>query len=237
MSNSFLHPRAALLDIDGTLVDSNDYHARAWVDAFREMGHEIPFGRVRPLIGMGGDKIIPRLTGLDANRGEGKDIAELRGKIFMERYLQHVRAFVRSRALVERMSDEGLRLVIATSAKQEEYEKLVRIADVRDIVDAKTTADDANRSKPDPDIILAALKKSRCPASDTIMLGDTPFDLQAAHSAGVACVAFRSGGWPDADLAGALAVYDDPADLLDRFDESPFARGVPWESGALANTR
>jgi len=214
--------RVALLDIDGTLVESNDHHARAWVDAFSEIGHHISFDQVRPLVGMGGDKIIPKLTGIPADSDEGKRISEQRSSIFFERYLPTIQAWPQSRALIERMGRAGLTLVIATSAKQDEYESLARIAGVADLVDDKTTADDANRSKPDPDIIVAALKKGKCAPTDALMLGDTPYDIQAAQRAGVSCVALRSGGWPDHDLANAIAIYDDPADLLAHFDTSPF---------------
>jgi HAD superfamily hydrolase (TIGR01509 family) len=217
-------PRAALLDVDGTLVDSNDHHARAWVDAFRESGHDVPFERVRPLIGMGGDKVIPKLTGLDPKGEAGEKISERRSQIMKERYIPQVRGLPQARALLERMRQEGLTLVIATSAKKDEYEQLVRIAGVEGVVDDQTTSDDASRSKPDPDIIVAALAKARVAPGEAIMLGDTPYDIQAAGRAGVGCVAFRSGGWTDADLAGALAVYDDPADLLAQFAASPFAR-------------
>jgi phosphoglycolate phosphatase-like HAD superfamily hydrolase len=224
MSSSLSPIRTALLDIDGTLVESNDAHARAWVDAFAEAGHVIPFETVRPLIGMGGDKIIPRLTGLDADGKAGKAISEIRSTIFLERYLSDVRGLPGARALLERMRDAGLTLVVATSAVQNEYEQLVRIANVGGIVDEKTTADDANRSKPDPDIIVAALRKGESHGADALMLGDTPYDIEAARRAGVGCVALRSGGWQDDQLAGALAIYDDPAELLLRFDESPFMR-------------
>ena len=124
------------------------------------------------------------------------------------------------------MQQAGLTLVIATSAKKDEYEQLVRLAGLEGVVDDQTTADDASRSKPDPDIIVAALKKAGVRPEEAVMLGDTPYDIQAAQNAGVGCVAFRSGGWKDADLPGALAIYDDPADLLAQFDDSPFATGA-----------
>ena len=226
MSDTPKRPRAALLDVDGTLVDSNDHHARAWVDAFREAGHDVAYERVRPLIGMGGDKVLPRLTGIDHESAEGKRISERRSEIFLDRYLPQLRALPGARPLLERMQREGLTLVIATSAKKDEYKELVRIAGVEGVVDDQTTSDDASRSKPDPDIIVAALKKAGVRPEEAIMLGDTPYDIQAAGAAGVGCVAFRSGGWQDADLPGALAIYDDPADLLARFDASPFGQPV-----------
>jgi HAD superfamily hydrolase (TIGR01509 family) len=218
-------PRVALLDVDGTLVDSNDQHAHAWVDAFREAGHEIGFDRVRPLIGMGADKIIPALTGLDADGPEATRIAERRPALFLEKHIESVRPLDGARALLAHMRERGLVLVVATSASEREFERLAAIADVGTIVHDRTTSDDAERSKPDPDIVTAALRKAKCAPHEAIMLGDTPYDIDAARRAGVGCVAVRSGGWDDAALAGALAVYEDAAELLSRWDDSPFAVG------------
>ncbi len=217
-------PRAALLDVDGTLVNSNDAHARAWVDAFAEFGHDVGFDQVRPLVGMGGDKLVRRLVDLDVEKGRGKELTERRMEIFRERYVEHLRAFPGARELLERMRREGLVLVIATSAKEDEFEALLRSAGLEGIVDAHTTSDDAEDSKPDPDIVSAALEESGCPAAEAIMLGDTPYDVEAARRAGVRVVALRCGGWGDDDLRGAIAIYDDAADLLAGYDSSPFAR-------------
>lgn len=222
MSAPARRPRAALLDVDGTLVDSNDQHARAWVRALTEAGHPVPFDRVRRLIGMGGDKVIPALTPLDPTSDAGERLAERRSTLFMHEELPTVRPLPGARALLEALLQHGLVLVVATSAKAHEYEALVRIAGVEGLVDDRTTADDADRSKPDPDIIDAALRKAGVQPADAIMLGDTPYDVQAARAAGVRCVALRSGGWRDGDLADADAIYDDPADLLARLDRSPF---------------
>lgn len=217
--------RVALLDVDGTLVDSNDQHALAWVDAFREAGHDVAFDRVRPLIGMGADKIIPELTGLDADGPEATRIAERRPELFLERHVDAVRPIEGARELLAHMRERGLLLVVATSASEREFERLARIAAVDGIVHERTTSDDAERSKPDPDIVKAALRKAGSAPHEAIMLGDTPYDIDAARRAGVGCVAVRSGGWDDAALGGALAVYADVAELLARWDESPFAGG------------
>ncbi|HEY0970871.1 MAG TPA: HAD family hydrolase [Gemmatimonadales bacterium] len=217
-------PRAALLDVDGTLIDSNDAHARAWVDAFAEFGYDVPFEEVRPLVGMGGDKLVRRLVDLDTELGRGKELTGRRMEIFRERYVDHLHAFPKARELMERMRRDGLTLVIATSARQDEFEALMRSAGLDGIVDAHTTSDDADDSKPDPDIVAAALEESGCSADRAIMLGDTPYDVEAAGRAGVRVVALRCGGWGDAELEGAIAIYDDPADLLERYDGSPFAR-------------
>jgi HAD superfamily hydrolase (TIGR01509 family) len=216
-------PSVALLDIDGTLLDSNDAHARSWADTFRELGYDVPFERVRPLIGKGGDKLLLETVGVEQESDEGKRLSERRRAVFTEQYLPTLRPFPGVRELLEQMRAAGLTLVVATSAGGDELDGLLRAAGVDGLLDAATTSSDAERSKPDPDIIQAALARAGCDAAEALMLGDTPYDVQAARRAGVATVALRSGGWDDAALAGALAVYDDAADLLRRYETSPFA--------------
>lgn len=218
--------RGVLLDVDGTLVDSNDAHARAWVDAFAEGGHAVAFARVRPLIGMGGDQLLPRVLGIAKDTPEGKWLSDRWAAIFEERYLPAVRAFPGTRALVQRLRDRGLRPIAASSAKAEHLDALLAIAEVRDLLPETTSADDAERSKPAPDIIRAALDKLGLPAAAAALLGDTPYDIAAARQAGVRTIALRCGGWGDRELAGALAIYDDPADLLARYDDSPLGRAA-----------
>jgi HAD superfamily hydrolase (TIGR01509 family) len=213
-----------ILDVDGTLIDSNDAHAAAWVDVAREFGHQVDFGHVRRLIGMGGDKVLPRITGIEDGSDEGERINERRGEIFRERYLETLRPFPGARALLERMKRDGLSLVVASSASNEDLGKLLDRAGVHDLIEEKTSSSDAEESKPDPDIVHAALRSAGIEAGEAIMLGDTPYDVEAAGRAGVRCVAVRCGGWGDGDLAGAVAIYDGPDDLLRRYDESPFAR-------------
>lgn len=215
--------RAALLDVDGTLVDSNDAHARAWVDALGEAGIRVEAERVRPLIGMGGDKLIPEISDLDPESPEAKRISERRAEIFRERYLPTLRPVPGARELLERLRADGYRLVVATSSKRQELEGLLNVAGIADLVDDATTADDADESKPDPDIVHAALGKAGVPPHRAFMLGDTPYDVEAAQRASVGIVAVRSGGWGDHELQGALAVYDTPADLLADYEKSPFS--------------
>jgi HAD superfamily hydrolase (TIGR01509 family) len=215
--------RGVILDVDGTLVDSNDAHARAWVDAFQEFEFDVPYERVRALIGMGGDNLLPEAIKVDAESDEGKALLKRRGEIFKERYLKTVNPFRGTRELLQRMRAEGLEIAIGTSAQKEELKPLLEIADVVDLIDSKTSSDDAESSKPDPDIIQAALKRLKLPPAEVLMVGDTPYDIEAAARAGVRTVGFRSGGWTDAGLKGAIAVYAGPWDLLDRFDASPLA--------------
>lgn len=216
--------RAVLLDVDGTLIDSNDEHARAWVEAFGEFGHDVPFERVRRLIGKGGDKIMPAVIGVDSDSPDGKRIDQRRTQLFRERYLPQLKPFPAAKQLLERMRDEGLRLVVATSAKEEEMDALLEICGASELVTGRASGDAAEDSKPDGDIVAAALAQASVGAGEALMLGDTPYDIEAARRVGVNTVALRSGGWDDASLAGAVAVYADPRELLERYGESPFAR-------------
>lgn len=212
--------QAVILDIDGTLVDSNDLHARAWVDVFEEFGHSVRYDEVRKLIGMGGDKLVPEILGSD---DQLEALEDRRGEVFMEQYMPQVRAFPQVRALVERCRASGLKVVVATSAPDEQVGSLLERAGVRDLIEEATSADDAEDSKPAPDIVQAAVRRSGLEPENLVMLGDTPYDVAAARSAGVSIIALRCGGWEADELEGALAVYDDPADLLDQFESSVLA--------------
>ena len=211
---------AVLLDIDGTLVDSNDAHANAWVDVGREFGYAISFDEVRWLIGMGGDKVLPEVTGLQEDSAQGKKILERRGQIFRECYLPELKPFDGARALLERMSDDGYQLVVATSASEADLRGLLQQAGIADLIDTAAHSDDAEESKPAPDIVHAALARGRVQPSEAIMIGDTPYDIGAAQRAGVAIIAFLSGGWGADELRGAIELYDGPADLLARYSSS-----------------
>ncbi len=213
-----------LLDVDGTLVDSNGAHAAAWQKALAEAGFQVEFERLRRLIGKGGDKLLPEVTGVEADSPRGETISKRRAEVFNEEFLPRLRPFPCARELLARMKRDGLRLAVASSAKEDELKGLLRVCGAEDLLEATTSSDDADNSKPDPDIVHAALRRIRLPADRVILLGDTPYDIEAGNRAGVGVVAVRCGGWGDSDLAGAMAVYDDPADLLARFDQSPFMR-------------
>lgn len=217
--------RGVLLDIDGTLIDSNDAHAEAWVLALAEHGRDVPFARVRPLVGMGGDKLIPAVTGLEEEHPDAKAMAARKKAIFGERFLPTLRPTPGARALLERLRDEGLRLVVATSAGEEESGALLEQAGVAALIHRETSKSDVEHSKPDPDIVHAALAKGGLSPHEVVMIGDTPYDVEAARRAGVDTIALRCGGWwDDAALAGAIAIYDDPAALLAEHARSPLAR-------------
>jgi HAD superfamily hydrolase (TIGR01509 family) len=217
--------RAVILDIDGTLVYSNDAHAQSFLDAAEELGLEVPpFQEVWRRIGMGSDKLIPEVWGFEKESERGAKLDERKGEIFRERFLPTLEATRGARALLHRLRDDGIKLVVATSAGKDDVKGLLERAEVGDLIQDATSADEVEESKPDPDIVHAALDDAGFPAEQTVMLGDTPYDVEAATRAGVRIVAVRSGGWDDESLRGAVAIYDDPADLLDHFDESPVGR-------------
>src|SRR2546421_2208634 len=220
------HIHAVIFDVDGTLVDSNDAQARSWVDALKEFGYSVPYEKVRPLIGMGGDKVLPETIGVQKDSEKGKQISKRRSEIFKEKYLPTIQAFPGAQELLNRMREQGLKLAIASSAQPDELRSLLQIVGAADLIEDKTSSEDAKRSKPDPDVMQVTLKKVGYPPNEVVMIGDTPYDIEAASKVGVGTIAFRCGGWNDADLAGAIAIYNDPADLLAHYDSSPLVQGV-----------
>ena len=219
--------RGLLLDIDGTLVDSNDAHAYAWVEAFRRNGYEASFEQVRPLIGMGADNLLPKVVNVKGDSPEGKRLSKSWEEIFKSEYLPKLKPFPGSEELVRHIRDRGLKLVVATSAEEEMLKPLLDVAGIDGLIEDKTTSSDAQNSKPDPDIVRTALDKTGLAASEVLMLGDTPYDIESARKAGVGVIALRCGGWSDPDLKGAVAIYNDPADLLAHYDESPLGGPKP----------
>jgi phosphoglycolate phosphatase-like HAD superfamily hydrolase len=210
--------KAILLDVDGTLVDSNDGHARAWLDVGREFGLDIRYETVRPMIGMGSDKVIPELTGWEKDSPRGKEIGERHGEIFREKYLPHIRPFHGTHELLTFLDDAGFRLVVATSAGKKDLDAILHHARLESLVDDHTSSGEVDASKPDPDIVHAALGKAGADPRDAYFLGDTPYDIEAARRAGVRCIALRCGGWwTDDDLRGAIGIHDDPAALREEW--------------------
>jgi len=222
MSGSTL--RAVLFDVDGTLVDSNDLHAEAWAQAFSHFGFAIAVDRIRGQIGKGGDNLIPSLLP-QLSDDKAEKISDFRGDLFKRDYIDRVTAFPGVCQLFERLRAGGRAIVLASSAKGEELEHHLDLLGCRDLVTATTSADDAESSKPDPDIFAAALKVAKADAGSAIVVGDTPYDIEAAAKIGLRTIAVRSGGFDDDALreAGALILVDDVADLLARYDESPLA--------------
>jgi HAD superfamily hydrolase (TIGR01509 family) len=224
-------PKGVILDIDGTLLDSNGAHARAWAEALQGEGFALPYAMLRRQIGKGGDHVLWDLIGVTADSVLGQTISRNRGRIFKARYIADLAPFPKTRQLLLKMRSCGMSLHVATSSTAEEVGDLLTAAGISDLVGRVTTKDDAPRSKPAPDIVTAAVDKSGLSRERLLMLGDTPYDVEAARSAGVEIVGLTSGGWAEPDLVGALRVYRDTADILSRWDTSPFAASP---LGALA---
>jgi HAD superfamily hydrolase (TIGR01509 family) len=221
------HLRGVILDVDGTLIDSNGEHAEAWVEAFRQHGYDVPYDKALHMIGMGSDNLLPKAVGVQKDSPEGQALSKASEDIFKAQYLSHIRAFPQTRALLLHMRDQGLRLAVASSAKKDQLHQLLEIAGAADLIETKTSSGDVKNSKPDPDIVHAALTRLDLAPDEVVMIGDTPYDIEAAGKLGIGTIAFRSGGWDDAGLAGAIAIYDDPADLLAHYAESPLASAAP----------
>jgi len=218
--------KAVIFDIDGTLVDSVDLHARAWQEAFAHFGKQVEFERVRYQIGKGGDQLMPVFFTREELDEFGEEMEEWRGEHYKRVYLPRVRAFPRVRELFERIRADGLRIALASSAKKDELSEYKRIADIEDLIEDETSADDAERSKPHPDIFEAALAQLKgVRAEEAVVVGDTPYDAEAAGKAELRTVGLLCGGFPPEDLraAGCIALYDSPADLLARYEDSPLA--------------
>lgn len=217
--------QAVILDVDGTLVISNDAHAQSWVEAFAVYGYDVPFEKVRPLIGMGGDKVIPQMVpGLSDKEGDGKKISEKRKELIINHFGPQLAAANGSRQLILHIQQAGLRTIIASSATSQELSVLLKAAQVDDLLKEATTSSDAEASKPAPDIVEAALHKLKLEPNQAVMIGDTPYDIQSAGGVGIGVIAVRCGGFDDAQLAGAIAIYNDPADLLAHYDSSPLGQ-------------
>ncbi|MCJ2013804.1 HAD family hydrolase [Methylobacterium sp. J-076] len=218
--------RAVIFDIDGTLLDSVDLHARAWVEAFRHFGVETEEAEVRRQIGKGGDQLMPVFLSEERVARDGEEIETYRSDLFKRAYLDKVRPFPAVRPLFERARKAGLTIALASSGKKDEVAHYQELLGIGDLVDVATSSDDAERSKPHPDILQAAMDKLEGIApADMIVIGDTPYDAEAARKAGLRTIGFLCGGFPEADLSGSgcVAIYHDPQDLLDGFDSSPLA--------------
>jgi HAD superfamily hydrolase (TIGR01509 family) len=220
---------AVIFDVDGTLIDSVDYHAKSWLWAFARHGHDIPFEEIRAQIGKGGDQLMPVFLPPEELQHIGKTLSEERDTFFKDEYLPHVRAFPMVRELFERIRADGKRIVLASSAKEDELKRYEQIANIEDLIEDSTSSDDAQKSKPHPDIFQAALARlGKIDPSRAIVIGDTPWDAEAAGKAGLKTIGVLCGGFPEGDLrdAGCVAIYSSPADLLARYDESPLATGA-----------
>ena len=221
--------RAVIFDVDGTLVDTVDMHADAWQRALREFGKEVAFEDVRSQIGKGGDQLMPVFLSEAEVDEFGERLEKRRGEIFKSEYLPKARAFPKVRELVQRILDDGLQVGLASSAIEEELEHYKELAGVADLIDAATSKDDAEESKPEPDIFVAAVKSLDGPrAEECVVVGDTPYDAIAARKIGIRTIGVLAGGFPKGSLRdeGEVEIYRDPADLLANYERSLISRAA-----------
>ena len=213
---------AALLDVDGTLIDSNYQHALAWFRAFREHGFVLPVWRIHRAIGMGGDQLVPALLGKDVDEKQGDDIRDTRGPIYKE-LMPEVQPLEGAHELIADLKERGLTIVLASSSPADDLDHYLELLDARDLADAWTTEEDVDATKPAPDLVRAALEKAG--TDSAAMIGDTRWDVEAAGKAGIETVCLMTGGWSEQELrdAGAVAVFESVDDLRECLAETPFA--------------
>ncbi|HWL69545.1 MAG TPA: HAD family hydrolase [Geminicoccus sp.] len=217
---------AVIFDMDGTLIDSVDLHAASWQRTFTQFGFQIDFTAIRSQIGKGGDQLMPVFLSEEEVDRLGADMEQFRKHLFQQECLPKVRGFAGVPDLFRRILTDDKRTAIASSAKQDELASFEEIAGVRGLVSEKTSSDDAQRSKPFPDIFQAALKRLAIPADQAVVIGDSPHDAEAAGAAGIVTIGLLCGGFPEADLrrAGCAEIYRDPKDLLRNYDLSLLGR-------------
>jgi HAD superfamily hydrolase (TIGR01509 family) len=213
-------PPTAILDIDGTLVDTNYQHAIAWYRAFRQHEVILPVWRIHRHIGMGGDQLIGALAGEQVEKEKGDDIRAAEKTLYFE-LIHEVEPMDGARDLLVDLKDRGHTIVLASSAKAEEVEHYLDLLDARDLADDWTTSADVEATKPEPDLVHAAREKAG--GGDAVMVGDTPWDCKAAEGAGVPTIAVLTGGFAESELreAGAVAVFESISELREHFDETP----------------
>jgi HAD superfamily hydrolase (TIGR01549 family) len=222
-----------LFDVDGTLIDSNAAHAEAWTTALAAHGIVVERETVRRRIGMGADKLLPAIAGVAEDSPTGRAIGQRKKAVF-DQLLPSLQATAGARPLLEFLQARGLELLVATSGDEAEVDALLRQAGVDDLIPRRTSKDDAQHSKPSPDIVQAALARAEHKADRAILIGDTPYDLEAARRAGIDAIALRCGGhWSDADLNAAIEILDDPRALLTKWQAAGTRRSG---SAALAGT-
>jgi HAD superfamily hydrolase (TIGR01509 family) len=215
-----------LCDIDGTLVQSNWLHAEAWRLAFAEMGIALEQEDLRRQIGKGGDELIPVFVPWWQRKQVEEPLKRYRKYIFHHEFLPQVKPLPQAREFLLRAKQAGIRLALASSADKDDLLIYKKIVGMEDLIDEETSADDADRSKPHPDIFSAALTRLKLPATRCIALGDTPYDAEAAGKAGLRTIGVTTGGWSREELmaAGCVEVHESVAELLERFEESALVR-------------
>ena len=218
--------RAVIFDVDGTLVDTTEMHARAWFESFEYFGRAFPIEKIRKQIGKGGDQLKPVFLSKEEIAAFGGDLDRYRREHWNRNYLPHVTAFPKVRELFERVRSEGKKIVLASSAQDKELAIYQRIAKISDLVDNVVSASQVSHSKPAPDIFLLALEQlDRMSTLEAVVVGDSPHDAVAAYQVGLSMIGLRTGGYSDQELvqSGVSEIYDDPADLLLHYDSSLLA--------------
>lgn len=210
--------KAILLDIDGTLVDSNDKHTGCWVEAFARFGKQVDWQVIRGQIGKGGDLLVPDMLNAREMRKFGDDLKELRGELWKNEYMESVQPFPGIRESIRALADRGLKLAFASSSNPNEVEYYVSLLGAEDLLEGSTSKKDAKFSKPSPEIFEAALEQVGGDAAATLVVGDTPYDILAAHRAKLAVAALLCGGFPRETLAKAEFLFDDIPQLLKELD-------------------
>lgn len=213
--------KAAIFDIDGTLVDSVDIHAKCWQEAFRDFDVDATFDEIRTQIGKGGDQLMPEFLSKDQLDRIGKDLEEHRSKIFKDKYMHQIRPFAQVRELFARIKKDGVKIAVGSSAKKDEVDYYLDLVGVTDLVDVTASSEDADKSKPHPDIFEAVLGKLHIAAADALVVGDSPYDAEAAKRAGIIAYGVLCGGFWAEDLqkAGAKQIYGGPAEMLEKYDQ------------------
>ncbi|MEU9192259.1 HAD family hydrolase [Streptomyces hundungensis] len=217
--------RAALFDVDGTLVDTNHLHVVTWWEAFRQAGHDVTMHDIHRAIGLGSDDLIEHLLGKDRDKDEDETLSAAHTCLYGT-YFERLPSLDGARGLLRELASRGWRIVLATSAGGPELKALRRAIDADDVIAGVASADDVSEGKPAPDPVHRALELAEAEAGDAVFVGDTVWDMKAAGAADVRAVALLTGGIARADLeeAGARAVYGDPAELLSQLDTSIFAQ-------------
>jgi HAD superfamily hydrolase (TIGR01549 family) len=219
-----LMKKAVIFDIDGTLLDSVDLHAQAWQEALKHFGHDLPIENVRQQIGKGGDQLLSVFLSPEELKKSGEAIEKYRSELFKKKYLPEVRPFPKVRELFEHINGFGQIIALASSCKRDELKVYKKIANIEDLVGVEVTGDDVEKSKPHPDIFQTVLDRlAPITVHDAIAVGDSPYDAQAAGKIGLDTIGMLCGGFPEAELyeAGCIAIYNDPADLLEHYESSP----------------
>ena len=215
--------QAVIFDLDGTVVDSNDLHVDAWREAFQQYGKHFPREQLHQQIGKGGDKYLPEFLTERELRDFGKELEQFRADLFKRNYIERVRPFPRVKELFERIRDDGKRIALASSGNETEVEHYVKLAVIGELIESRTSKSDVAHSKPSPDVFTSALNLLHVRPQEAVVIGDTPYDVEAAKKIELPTIALLCGGFSEDELraSGAIAIYRDPADLLDSYMRSP----------------